>query len=570
MADSLLFIRDLKLHIRGDVLSDPVSLGIYATDASIYQINPEVVILPLDAEDVATAVQIAGDYKRAILPRGGGTSLAGQTVGKAMILDFSKYMNQILEFNEKENWIRVQPGMVRDELNNYLEPYGLHFAPDPATSSRANIGGMIGNNSSGTKSILYGKTVDHLLELTVLLADGTQLSFSELDRQEVFKGRDDSTREGGLYREFERLISNHEDAIVKAFPKVMRRVQGYNLDEFAGKDLWNLSRLICGSEGTLAVILEAKINLEPLPKFKAASVVHFMTVNEAIRAVNEMLPYQPAAIEILDKTVLDMSRTNLTTSRHSHFIEGDPAAILIVEFYGETIDDINHRAQLMIEHLMKEGMGYAYPVFHEGEVYNDVWIIRKKGLGLMLGMKGRKKPLPFIEDASIPTQHLPEYIERVLAICAKNETKAAMYAHASVGVIHVRPILDLRQAEDIERFKRISEETFQLVKEYGGSWSGEHGDGLVRSYYLKEYFGDEVYGVLKKVKALFDPDGKMNPGKIIEAPPIDQNLRYGVDYQDEQFSTIYKYREDESFANAVHMCTGVGECRKISGGTMCP
>ncbi len=570
MPNQQLFVQDLQFHIHGDVLFDPVSLGLYSTDASVYQIRPIAVVLPRHDKDVRTALKIAKDHQVAVLPRGGGTSLAGQTVAEAMILDFSKYMNQLLEVNEEEGWARVQPGLVRDELNAKLKAVGLHFAPDPATSSRANVGGMIGNNSSGTKSIVFGKTVDHVLELKVLLEDGTHLHTEPLDKADFIQKSASGGREGEIYRELYEMIEDHEVAIQQAFPKVMRRVQGYNLDEFAGKEVWNLSKLLCGSEGTLATFLEAKIKLEPLPKYKSVCVVHFAEVLEAIEAVNVMLPFQPSAIEILDDTVVRLSRENLTTQRHAQFIEGDPAAIQIVEFYGDTPAEVMERPQKMIEELRRRKMGYAYPLFPEGPAYEDVWVIRKKGLGLMLGMKGNKKPLAFIEDAGIPTEHLPEYIDRVLKLCAANDTEAAMYAHASVGVIHVRPILDLRLAEDIERFKNIADGTFQLVKGYGGSWSGEHGDGLVRSYYLPEFFGEEVYQVLRRVKHLFDPEHRMNPGKIIDAPPIDQHLRYGLAYSDQELRTHYHYREDGGFANAVHMCTGVGECRKMLGGTMCP
>jgi len=570
MPNTQLFIKDLQLNLKGEVLSGPLSLGLYSTDASVYQIQPVAVVLPKDEADVITAIKIADDHQLSLLPRGGGTSLAGQAAGHSMVLDFSKYMNRILEIDEAGRWARVQPGLVRDELNAVLEPLGLHFAPDPATSSRANVGGMIGNNSSGTKSILYGKTVDHLLELKVALADGAILHLKELSPAGYRDKERQEGREGEIYRGFRKIIQANEAEILARFPKVMRRVQGYNLDEFAGKEHWNLSKLICGSEGTLATILEAKIRLEPLPRFKAVCVVHFAELLEAIRAAAPMLPFQPAAIEILDRSIVELSRKNLTTQRHSHFIEGHPAAIQIVEFYGETAEEALERPRQMIERLKELGLGYAYPLFPQGPDYEDVWIVRKKGLGLMLGMKGDKKPLPFIEDACVPTDALPEYIRRVLDICKKHHTQAAMYAHASVGLIHVRPILDLRQADDIERFKQIADETFELVQEYGGSWSGEHGDGLVRSFYLKRYFGDQVYEALRQAKQLFDPQNRMNPGKIIDGPPIDQNLRYGAAYRDNPLETVFQFREEGSFENAVHACTGVGECRKMLGGTMCP
>lgn len=560
----------LKNRINGDVLLDDYSLGMYATDASIYQIKPLAIILPKNAADVKEAMAVAHENNISILPRGGGTSLAGQTVGESMILDFSKYMNSILEINAEDKWVRVEPGMVRDDLNSILKSYGLHFAPDPATSSRANVGGMVGNNSSGTKSILYGKTVDHILEASVLLAEGTEMQLQNLSPLEYQEKGLKANREGAIYRSFKKIIDQNSQEIKDRFPKVMRRVGGYNLDEFVHTDHWNLSKLVCGSEGTLAVTLELKLNLVDLPKYKSVCVVHFKEVLEAISAIETILTFTPSAVEILDQTVIDLSRENLTTKRHSHFIEGDPAAILIVEFYGESLNDVMDRPQQMIALLKERNYGYTYPLFPQGASYDDVWVIRKKGLGLMLGLKGNKKPLAFIEDAGIPSEHLPEYIDQVLKICDKHQTKAAMYAHASVGVIHVRPILDLRLAEDIERLKLIAEDTFELVMKYKGSWSGEHGDGLVRSAFNKRFFGDTLYNAFLEVKKLFDPNNLMNPGKIVAAQTIEHNLRYGSDYKDDAIATEYNYKEEEGFTALVHMCTGVGECRKVLGGTMCP
>lgn len=563
-------IEQLKKNIRGDVLSDDYSLGMYSTDASFYQIRPLAVILPKDESDVKKAVEIARNNNIKILPRGGGTSLAGQTVGEALVIDFSKYMNQVLEFNAQERWVRVQPGVVRDELNEEMSKYNLHFAPDPATSSRANVGGMVGNNSSGTKSILYGKTVDHVLEAKVLLSDGTELWLKEFSAEAFKQKAEQPTREGEIYKNFTKAIQSNKEEIKKRFPKVMRRVGGYNLDEFVYTDRWNLAKLITGSEGTLAVTLELKLNLEPLPKFKSVAVIHFSDLLEAIRAVQPMLPYQPSAIELLDSTVLRMSKENLTTKQYCYFIEKDPAAILIVEFYGDTYESVMQRAQTMIEELKKLGLGYAYPLFPEGKEYEDVWNLRKKGFGLMLGIKGEKKPLSFIEDSAVPVNVLPEYIDQVLTICAKHNTEVALYAHASVGVLHVQPLLDLRQEADIENLKKITDETFDLVVKYGGSWSGEHGDGLVRSAYNERFFGARIYQVLRDIKKLFDPENLMNPGKKVEAQSIEHNLRYGPKYADQELKTEFHYRFENSFKESIHMCTGVGECRKVLGGTMCP
>ncbi|MEL6673440.1 MAG: FAD-linked oxidase C-terminal domain-containing protein [Bacteroidota bacterium] len=570
MATTPAFVQDLSTHLQGEVRADRLTRGLYATDASVYQIMPEVVVCPADEADVLRALALARTYQQQVLPRGGGTSLAGQTVAQAMVLDFSPHMNQILELNVEEKWVRVQPGMVRDELNAFLAPYGLHFAPDPATSSRANIGGMIGNNSSGTKSILYGKTVDHVLGLKVALDDGTLLetqALSPAEWQEKCQQRD---REGEIYRTLTGILETQREEIQQRFPKVMRRVGGYNLDEFRAGESWNLSKLLVGSEGTLAVTLEAKLKLEPLPAYKSVCVVHYAELMEAIRSVSEMLPFQPAAIEILDHTVVNLSRQNLTTQRHCAFLEGEPAAILIVEFYDQDQEAVMDRPRAMIEHLRGKHIGYAYPLFPEGPAYEDVWTIRKKGLGLMLGLKGEAKPLPFIEDAGIPMESLPAYIGEVLAVCAAHETPAAMYAHASVGVIHVRPILDLRQEIHIQRFKAIAEATFELVKKYGGSWSGEHGDGLVRSPFNEAFFGAALYQAFRQIKSCFDPGHRLNPGKIVDAPPMVENLRYGSDYQDQLPDTHFSFSGEGGFDAAVHMCSGVGECRKILTGTMCP
>lgn len=566
----LAFVDELEKSIKGEVLTDDYSLGMYSTDASFYQIKPLAVVLPMDASDVKKAIEVAARHKLKILPRGGGTSLAGQTVGDALVLDFSKYMNKILEVNVQERWVRVQPGLVRDELNEEMAKYKLHFAPDPATSSRANVGGMVGNNSSGTKSILYGKTVDHVLEADVLLADGTQMTLKELSPEELAQKAQQQNREGEIYRNFSLTINSHKEDIKQRFPKVMRRVGGYNLDEFVYTDRWNLAKLVTGSEGTLAVTLELKLNLEPLPKFKSVVVVHFAELLEAIRAVQPMLPYKPSAIEIIDRTVLRLSAENLTTKQLCHFIDNDPAAILIVEFYGDTQESVIERPKQMIDVLKQQGLGYTYPIFPAGKEYDDVWTLRKKGLGLMMGIKGEKKALSFIEDAAIPTEVLPEYIDEVLKICEKHNTEVSMYAHASVGVIHVQPLLDLRDAQDIVNLKNITDETFDLVVKYGGSWSGEHGDGLVRSAYNERFFGKRLYQAFKDVKKLFDPENRMNPGKIVDAQTIELNLRYGTEYKDPEVKTAFHYHSENSFRESVHMCTGVGECRKVLGGTMCP
>ena len=556
--------------MRGEVLTDDVSLGLYATDASNYQILPVVVVLPRDADDVKSAVEIAVRHRLPILPRGGGTSLAGQTVAAAMVLDLSKYMNRILELDIEARTVRVEPGLVRDELNAAVAEHGLHFAPDPATANRANVGGMIGNNSSGTKSILFGKTIDHVEELTALLADGTTLELRQLSSDEISARTRGDGREAEIYRGLRRIVAENRDEIAERYPKVMRRVGGYPLDELVSDDGWNPAKILVGSEGTLAVTLEAKLRLEPLPRHTSVCVVHFAELLEAIRAVEHILPLRPSAVEILDHTVLQMARANRQAAQIYDFLEDDPAAVLIVEFYGDTAADVADRAHRVAADLAARGFGYAYPILLDPEGQARVWEVRKNGLGLMLGMKGDRKPLPFIEDAAVPIPVLPEYISKVLDICRDMDVEAAMYAHASVGVIHVRPILDLRRGEDIEKMQQIAERAFELVVQYGGAWSGEHGDGLVRSPFNERYFGRRLYRAFGEVKQLFDPLNLMNPGKIVDAPPMHENLRYGEDYRANGGDSVFQYRADGSFAAAVEMCSGVGACRKTLGGTMCP
>jgi FAD/FMN-containing dehydrogenase/Fe-S oxidoreductase len=565
------FEQELRAGVKGEISFDAYTLGIYATDASIFQIMPVALVLPMDEDDVISSVKAARKFNVSIVPRGGGTSLGGQAAGPSLIIDFTKYMNRVLEVNVSERWIRVQPGMVLDDLNAFLKQYNLHFAPDPATSSRATIGGMIGNNSSGTKSIIYGITRDHVLETKTLLSDGNILNFKELSIDEYLKGPSGTNgRENQLIKDFRKIIEENQEEIRKAYPKIMRRVQGYNLDSFVDTDKWNLSSLITGSEGTLGVVLDAKLKLEPLPTHKILCTVHFNDLLECISTVEPILLHKPSAVEIMDEDVVIRARKNLSIAPLTEWIEGNPKGILVVEFFGHSGEEVREKAEGLVTDLKDQKRGYAWPILSAPAAQAKVWAVRKNGLGLMLGIKGDRKPIPFIEDSSIPIKHLPEYIDLVLKFCKERDVPVAMYAHASVGLIHVRPVLNLKEQKDIDNMKAIARYSFDLVRKYGGSVSGEHGDGRIRSHFLEEYFGPKVYGAFKEVKSLFDPDGIMNPGIIVNADPMDKNLRYGVDYKTPDFPTAYRFREDGSFAAAVEMCTGVGDCRQNLVGLMCP
>jgi len=565
------FEQELRTRIKGDVSFDQATLGLYATDASIYQIMPKALVIPRDEADVRAAVETAAKYNVNILPRGAATSLNGQCVGSAMVIDFTKYMNKILELNAKERWVRVQPGVVLDELNAVLAEHGLVFAPDPATGNRATIGGMMGNNSSGTRSIVYGITNDHVLETKVLLSDGTEMTLEQLSAEEYDRrAKSDNKRQAQIYNGFKKIIQANRGEIERKYPKVMRRVQGYNLDSFINGEPWNLSKIMVGSEGTLGVFLEAKLNLEPLPKNRVMCTAHFTQLLEAIGAVETILHHNPSAVEIVDADIIALARKNLSLAPLCGFIQGNPQAILVVEFFGQTQQQARQKAEALAADLKKKKLGYAYPVISEAAEQTKVWDLRKNGLGLMLGVKGDRKPMAFIEDSCVPVKMLPEYVDRILKFCSSCNVPVVMYAHASVGTIHIRPVLNLKDQEDIDCMKAISEFAFDLVCKYGGSLSGEHGDGRVRSPKLERFFGSQIYSAFREVKKLFDPAGLMNPNVIIDPNPMDHDLRYGTKYKSPEVPTEYHYREEGSFAAAVEMCSGIGTCHNKMDGTMCP
>jgi FAD/FMN-containing dehydrogenase/Fe-S oxidoreductase len=565
------FLQEICEKFPADVKADPLSLGIYATDASLYQLKPIAVAIPKDEHDLIKMIQLANKYQIPVLPRGSATSLAGQTVNHALVIDFTKHFDKILEINAEKRYAVVQPGVIRDQLNAAVKPFDLHFAPDPATTSRATIGGMIANNSSGTKSIKYGKTIDHIIGLKVLLIDGTILHLTELSPDEMDTKCQLTSREGDIMRTFRKIIFEHSTAIESAFPKVMRRVQGYPLDEYIHTDRWNMAKIFSGSEGSLGIILEAKINLEPIPKWKAAFTLHYHDRMEAIREVKNMIAFDPAAIEMLDFNVFQQSiKNNMTKGLHQRLIIGDPQATLSVEFFCLSQKDLEKRILDFSQWIQNHSKAFASPILRTADELEDSWSLRKNGLGLLMGDPAGRKPIPFIEDMAIPLDFLAQYIQEVLDLCKSHGVETILYAHASVGVLHVRPSLDMTKQEDIDLMQTISDQVYQLVKKYKGSWSGEHGDGRNRGHRLRDYFGDEVYQCLKDVKTLFDPNNLMNPGMIIDVPPMDQHMRYGAEYKDDAYPFVYKYRKDHSFQALVHYCSGVGACRNLAGGTMCP
>lgn len=595
-AEQARFEAAVRSTIRGDVYFDPVIRGVYATDASLFQIVPRCVVVPRDAADAVAAVRLAGEHRVPVTARGGGTSLSGQTFGPGMVLDVSKYMDQIHEVNIAGGWARVGPGVIRDRLNAAIAPSGLQFAPDPATGSRATIGGMIGNNTCGTRSVVYGKTIDHVLSCRVVLADGTECEFEPVDDaewQRRAEGVGVTPREAEIYRGVAELIERNREEILRRYPKVLRRVSGYNLDEFVdgagytgnigprresngGHRTWNLSNLIVGSEGTLAILLEAKVRLVPLPKATALCVVHFEDLIEALRHVDAMLAHEPTTVELLDSIVMRQAKVNVATRHMAHFVQGDPQAVQIVEFFGDTPGEAFDRVTRFADAMRQAGIGYAWPVFADAKGIHDVWETRKLGLGLISNVRGAMKGRDFIEDACVPTEHLADYISKIKSLCAAQEIPAvSLYAHASVGVVHVVPSLDLHDPAQVAKMEAIANQAFQWVMEYGGSWSGEHGDGQVRGQFLPQMFGDQLYGAFVELKRLFDPLGLMNPGKVVDAQTMTENLRYQTPGYTEKTAVAeaaanYRYADQGGLKLAVEQCNGVGACRKLGSGTMCP
>ena len=563
------FERELKNSIEGEVRFDKISRALYSNDASVYQIEPSGVVIPRHREDLIRVADICRRFHVPMTMRGGGTSQAGQAIGEGIVVDTSKYFHHVLEVNPEQHWARVEPGIVLDELNAQLAAHGLRFAPDISTASRATIGGMMANNSSGARSVLYGKTIDHVLEQVVLLSDGTIANFREIPRAEVPEGE---SLEASCYRTVLGLASKHAEEIAKRYPKILRRVAGYNLDEFtnAAKPV-NLAKIMVGSEGTLGIVLEAKLRLVPLPKAKAVMVIEFHELLEALAAAPVILRHGPSAIEVMDKAILDNTRQNAALDRiRKSFIEGDPGATLCVEFYADRKEDLPPRLQALEENLRNSNLGYRYRMETNPAEQARIWSLREAALGLSMAMKEDAKSIPFVEDTAVAPEQLSEYIARFLAILNKHETTAGIYAHASVGCLHVRPVINMKQESGIRKFQAIADEVADLVLEYGGALSGEHGDGLVRSPFLQKMFGDTIYGAFREIKRTFDPEGFFNPGKIVDAPPITSNLKFGINYIARNPKTFFDFSEYGGIAGAIEMCSGVGACRKKLAGTMCP
>jgi FAD/FMN-containing dehydrogenase/Fe-S oxidoreductase len=583
--DSL--IRHLRKNIAGEVRFDSSSRRLYSTDASIYQIEPLGVVIPKTPEDLLTAVQIALETRTPITARGGGTSLSGQSIGPGVVMDCSKYLNQIGPIDVAERKVRVQPGVVLDQLNRALRPHGLQFGPEVATASRATLGGMMGNNSAGSRSIVYGKTDDHVRSLKAILSDGRLAEFGPLAQVDWERKASLPTLEGAAYREVRRIVGQNEEEIRRRFPKILRRVSGYNLDACLpggptnafgafvdaasrARDLPSMVRLLIGSEGTLAVVTEAELNLVPRPKHRGLLVPHFASLAAALESVAVCLEFAPSAVELMDTMLIRLAQEQRSLKEVTSFLVGQPAALFMVEFSSDSALEVSDRVE-RLERRLKEVPGVTATVRALDPAIRDpLWDLRRAAMPVLYSMPGDRKPVTFVEDAAVTPERLPEFAQRFREILRRHGTDGSYYGHASVGCLHIRPVLNLKDPDDVQRMRAITEDITDLVLAFGGSLSGEHGDGLARSEWNRKMYGPAVYEAFREVKRAFDPDNLFNPGKVVDAPAMTENLRYGNGYRPIALPTVFDYSRQEGFYRSVEMCNGNGACRKTHGGAMCP
>ena len=569
--------------------SDPAHRAAYATDASAYREVPLAVAYPKDAADIRTIIEKARHTGISLIPRAGGTSLAGQAVGGGVVVDVSRYMTRILDFNIDEGWVWVEPGVIPDELNRFLHPHGVFFAPETSTSNRCTIGGMVGNNSCGSHSLIYGSTREHTLAIRALLSDASEVEFAGMDVDTFHEKTKGDTLENRIYRNFKNMLSDPatQSEIREQFPKpgIRRRNNGYALDvlldmqPFGGDQPFNLCPLIAGSEGTLVFITAVKLRVVPLPPpVTAVMCIHLNSVEEALRANLIALQHAPTAVELMDNTILNLTRDNLLQQRNRFFVQGDPGAILIVEFADHDEKIIRQRAFQLEQAMKAAGYGYHFPLITGADV-GKVWALRKAGLGVLSNMKGDAKPVSVIEDTAILPEDLPDYIADFKRLLEKYGLNCVYHAHIATGELHLRPVLNLKDQGDVKLFRIIATETARLVKKYRGSLSGEHGDGRLRGEFIPLMYGENVYGLFQKIKQYFDPQGIFNPGKITNTPPMDTSLRYnpqpdllGLSDPAGHIKTVFDFSSTLGMMRAVESCNGSGDCRKwhTAGGVMCP
>ena len=576
----------LKAMLDGDLYTDNVQRVLYSTDASSYKEKPVAVTKPRNAGDIRKIISFARQHKMPLIPRAGGTSLAGQVVGSGIVVDVSKYMNKILEFNKEERWICVEPGVIPAELNKWLAPHGLQFGPETSTANRCCVGGMLGNNSCGLHSIIYGSVREHILEVDTLLSDGSEVTFKPLSRAE-FEAKcsgDEQLLETRIYRNIREILSDevNRKEIRENFPdpRVTRRNMGYAIDVLleselftSGGEAFNFCKLLAGSEGTLAFSTRLKLNLIPLPPPHMGLVcAHFNTLEESLHANLIALKHQPRAVELMDDIILNCTRENIEQNKNRFFVEGEPAAILMIEFAFDTEEELRQKAALLEAEMRAAGLGYAFPLVTGADSIKRVWALRTAGLGLLSNIPGDRRGVPGAEDTAVAPEYLPKYVAEFREMLAGYGLSSVYYAHIATGEIHFRPLLNFKDPADVELFRKLMYDLAALVKKYRGSLSGEHGDGRVRGEFIPFMLGERNYQLIRSVKYTWDPENLMNPGKIVDSPPITEFLRVTPGKPTPEFETLFDFSANMGFFRSIEKCNGSGDCRKteVTGGTMCP
>ncbi len=580
-------LEKLAEQLQGELHTDHAMRTLYATDASAYQEMPLAVAVPETEADIATLIRFANRYRTSLIPRAAGTSLAGQVVGNGIVVDISQKFTEILEVDLHEHWVRVQPGVIRDDLNKYLEKYELFFGPETSTANRAMIGGMMGNNSCGLHSPIYGTTREHVLEVRAILSDGSFTEFKALTHEEFEKKCSGETAvselEAKIYQRLRDQLSQPEvqQEIRDQFPRPeikRRRNTGYAVDVlldseiFGGADLFNFCKLLCGSEGSLAFITEIKLNCLPLPpKEIGVACPHFHSIDESLRANIIAMKHGAGASELMDHHIIERTRANIEHSKNAYFIEGEPKAVLMIEFARDTRQEVDAAIEAMYAEMKAEGYGYHFPILYN-EDSKTAWNVRKAGLGLLGNVVGDFKAQPVIEDTAVAVEDLPEYIAEFNQTLEKYDLSCVHYAHAGDGELHLRPILNLKSEEGNAMFRIIAQDIANLVKKYRGSLSGEHGDGRLRAEFIQQMIGDKNYELIREIKRTWDPNTIFNPGKIVDAPPMNRQLRYMPGHPIPEIETVLDFSQNKGVLRATEQCNGSGDCRKthLSGGTMCP
>ena len=576
-------LQELGKSLQGQLISDKLTKTLYATDASVYRKTPLAVVFPQTVEDIQKLIGFAGKHKIGLIPRTAGTSLAGQCVGDGIVVDVSKHFTKIIEIDKENKQVTVQPGVIRDELNHYLAPFGLFFGPNTSTSNRCMIGGMVGNNSSGTTSIQYGVTRDKVISLKTILSDGSAAEFKAISKSDYEDKMAGTTFEETIYKKIHKELSSKkiQEKIISEFPKpgIHRRNTGYAVDELLNNRVFgmadadfNLCKLLSGSEGTLAFTTEITLQLDNLPpKLSAMVVTHYKTLEDCLSNVAPVMAHRLHTCEMMDKVILDCTKNNREQLNNRFFVEGDPAALLMLEVRADTESDLEQQLRDLQATIAESGLSYANPVL-QGDDINKALELRKAGLGLLGNMVGDRKAVACIEDTAVAVEDLKDFIAEFTEIMKGYGQDAVYYAHAGAGELHLRPILNLKQSADVGMFRGITTDVAKLTKKYRGSFSGEHGDGIVRAEFIPLMIGEANYALLKRIKSYFDPHNIFNPGKIVDAYPMDESLRYEIDRSEPEIKTLLDFSDSQGILKAAEKCNGSGDCRKTEhmSGAMCP